>query len=500
MNPSHEPMHRNSSLSHHSRRLPGRTLPVALGSMQEVIITQPCRKTVSLLRGEMHCVYPQLCKHGTVPLSDRIEADVKTSAWFLDEKQSQLQALCEAGGGIVQLLEAYFNMVGDIQYSPGGLQAQEKLSSSGHASDEDEEGQELDVGNTAILPATPIKSRFCFKYQRRKVFIWHYWTFQWRRRPLPLKLKKPVMAKHSSSTSFSSAASHSNLKSASPSVTASPPASRLGGFTIGGLVAGNGQGTGSRGSVPASPFATSFRTDSRSLLKKEVLDPGSASPSLRGRESGGGKLPLLSNGLAHAGPQDPPSSNSRAQSPPTMTVSPPATTELSTVKSSTSPTTTISPQHPSPPISPPSTATSATTSSTQPPSEILNLQHHFQLIEEGWKRESMVPSSRASPTAEGNADLSSQSLDLLSAQIDPLHITKKSPTFPPSPFLPPPDWQESVTSLSSLPSPCIQNDAKLEVDSLERAAAARCISREDNLDFGTRCVGSDFGYSICIDA
>ncbi|KAH6893809.1 hypothetical protein BKA70DRAFT_1233156 [Coprinopsis sp. MPI-PUGE-AT-0042] len=155
-------MQRNSSLSHHSRRLPGRTLPVALGSMQEVIITQPCRKTVSLLRGEMHCVYPQLCKHGPVPLSDRIEADVKTSAWFLDEKQSRLQALCEAGGGIVQLLEVYFNMVGDIQYSPGGLQAQEKLSSSGHASDEDEEGQELDVGNTAILPATPIKSRFCF--------------------------------------------------------------------------------------------------------------------------------------------------------------------------------------------------------------------------------------------------------------------------------------------------------------------------------------------------
>ncbi|KAH6893799.1 hypothetical protein BKA70DRAFT_1031296, partial [Coprinopsis sp. MPI-PUGE-AT-0042] len=36
------------------------------------------------------------------------------------------------------------------------------------------------------------------------------------------KLKKPVMAKRSSSTSLSSAASHSNLKAASPSVTASP--------------------------------------------------------------------------------------------------------------------------------------------------------------------------------------------------------------------------------------------------------------------------------------
>ncbi|KAH6881258.1 rab-GTPase-TBC domain-containing protein [Coprinopsis sp. MPI-PUGE-AT-0042] len=64
-------------------------------------------------------VYPQLCKRGPVPLSDRIEADVETSVWFLDEKQSQLQTLREAGGGIVQLLEAYLNMVPDIQYSPG---------------------------------------------------------------------------------------------------------------------------------------------------------------------------------------------------------------------------------------------------------------------------------------------------------------------------------------------------------------------------------------------
>ncbi|KAH6894789.1 hypothetical protein BKA70DRAFT_1532496 [Coprinopsis sp. MPI-PUGE-AT-0042] len=95
---------------------------------------------------------------------------IATSAWFLDEKQSQLQTLREAGGGIVQLLEAYLNMVGDIQYSPvfyipltssfslGVLQAREKLSSSGHASDEDEEGQELDVSDTAILPTTPISN------------------------------------------------------------------------------------------------------------------------------------------------------------------------------------------------------------------------------------------------------------------------------------------------------------------------------------------------------
>ena len=64
-------------------------------------------------------VYPQLCKRGAVPLSDRIEADVETSAWFLDQERSQLQTLREAGGGIVQLLEAYLNMVPDIQYSPG---------------------------------------------------------------------------------------------------------------------------------------------------------------------------------------------------------------------------------------------------------------------------------------------------------------------------------------------------------------------------------------------
>ncbi|KAH6888772.1 hypothetical protein BKA70DRAFT_1460707 [Coprinopsis sp. MPI-PUGE-AT-0042] len=208
-----------------------------------------------------------------------------------------------------------------------------------------------------------------------------------------------------------------------------------------------------------------IQTDSRSLLKKEASDPGSGSPSLRGRESGGGKLPLLSNGLAHVGPKDPPSSNSQAQSAPTMAVSLQATTDLSTFRSppSTSPpqpTTAISPQHSSPPISPPSTATSATTSSTQPPSEILNLQRHFQLVEEGWKRESVVPSSRPSPTAEGDADLSSQSLDLLDAQIHPLRITKKSFTFPSSPFLPPPDSQELLSSLSPLPSPRIQLDAK----------------------------------------
>ncbi|KAH6905728.1 RabGAP TBC [Coprinopsis sp. MPI-PUGE-AT-0042] len=64
-------------------------------------------------------VYPQLCKRGPVPLGDRLEADIETNIWFLDEKQSQLQTLREAGGGIVQLLEAYLNMVPDMQYSPG---------------------------------------------------------------------------------------------------------------------------------------------------------------------------------------------------------------------------------------------------------------------------------------------------------------------------------------------------------------------------------------------
>ncbi|KAH6905608.1 hypothetical protein BKA70DRAFT_1430467 [Coprinopsis sp. MPI-PUGE-AT-0042] len=86
------------------------------------------------------------------------------------DQVSKLHAgLSEAGGGIIQLLKVYLNMVGDIQYSHllhtvdqllllGGLQAWEKLSSSGHASDEDEEGQELDVSDTAILPATPISN------------------------------------------------------------------------------------------------------------------------------------------------------------------------------------------------------------------------------------------------------------------------------------------------------------------------------------------------------
>jgi hypothetical protein len=264
------------------------------------------------------------------------------------------------------------------------------------------------------------------------------------------------MAKRqSSNASLSSSASQSNLKSASPStMTTSPPASRLGGFTVGGLVAGNGGGTGSRGSTPASPFSTTFRTDSRTSLKKDFVADGlTASPSLRNRELGGaaGKL---SNGLARTG--------SRATSPPTMTFSPPATTSTSPAFSRSPPPsspphqTVISPAHSSPaPVSPPSTATSAASSLSnqqqKPPSEILNLQHHFQLVEEGWK----LSSSRTSPVGDADAaDVSSQSLDLLDAQIDPLRITKKSPTFPPSPFLPPPDsFASHESSLSPLPSP-----------------------------------------------
>ncbi|KAH6872114.1 hypothetical protein BKA70DRAFT_247940 [Coprinopsis sp. MPI-PUGE-AT-0042] len=115
-----------------------------------------------------------------------------------------------------------------------------------------------------------------------------------------------------------------------------------------------------------------------------------------------------------------------------------------------------------PPISPPPTATSTATSSTQFLSEILNLQRHFRLVEEGWKHESMLLSSDAGPIAESDADLSSRSLDFLDAQVDLLQKTKKSPTFPASPFLPPPDSQESLSSLSPLPSPHIQVDAELE--------------------------------------
>ncbi|TFK18877.1 hypothetical protein FA15DRAFT_760397 [Coprinopsis marcescibilis] len=75
-----------------------------------------------LTDGKAKCVpgvYTQLCKRGSVAQSRQIAAVVKNGEWFLDEDRVQLRTLKEAGGGVVQLLEAYLNMVPDIQYSPG---------------------------------------------------------------------------------------------------------------------------------------------------------------------------------------------------------------------------------------------------------------------------------------------------------------------------------------------------------------------------------------------
>ncbi|TEB09119.1 RabGAP/TBC [Coprinellus micaceus] len=58
-------------------------------------------------------VYPQLCKRGRVPASEVIEREVGRG------ELGQLRVLSDAGGGVVQLLQAYLNMVPDIQYTPG---------------------------------------------------------------------------------------------------------------------------------------------------------------------------------------------------------------------------------------------------------------------------------------------------------------------------------------------------------------------------------------------
>ncbi|RXW25108.1 hypothetical protein EST38_g748 [Candolleomyces aberdarensis] len=75
-----------------------------------------------LTDGKARCVpgvYEQLCKRGKVPLTEEIEKDVEKGPWFAREEQKQLRTLAEAGGGVVQLLQAYLNMVPDIQYMPG---------------------------------------------------------------------------------------------------------------------------------------------------------------------------------------------------------------------------------------------------------------------------------------------------------------------------------------------------------------------------------------------
>jgi len=66
-------------------------------------------------------VYPQLCKRGRVPASEVIEREVSRGGWFAREEQGQLRVLSDAGGGVVQLLQAYLNMVPDIQYTPGTI-------------------------------------------------------------------------------------------------------------------------------------------------------------------------------------------------------------------------------------------------------------------------------------------------------------------------------------------------------------------------------------------
>lgn len=75
-----------------------------------------------LTDGKARCVpgvYEQLYKRGKVPLTEEIEKNVEKGPWFAREEQSQLRTLAEAGGGVVQLLQAYLNMVPDIQYMPG---------------------------------------------------------------------------------------------------------------------------------------------------------------------------------------------------------------------------------------------------------------------------------------------------------------------------------------------------------------------------------------------
>lgn len=67
----------------------------------------------------VHGVYAQLCGRGRVPMSGDIERDVEHGEWFGREEQGQLRVLRDAGGGIVQLLQAYLNMVPDIQYTIG---------------------------------------------------------------------------------------------------------------------------------------------------------------------------------------------------------------------------------------------------------------------------------------------------------------------------------------------------------------------------------------------
>ncbi|KAF6745151.1 RabGAP TBC [Ephemerocybe angulata] len=74
-----------------------------------------------LTDGKARCVpgvYTQLCKRGRVPVSEEMEKDVNAErGWF--GAQDQLKVLAEAGGGVVQLLQAYLNMVPDIQYTLG---------------------------------------------------------------------------------------------------------------------------------------------------------------------------------------------------------------------------------------------------------------------------------------------------------------------------------------------------------------------------------------------
>lgn len=81
-----------------------------------------------LTDGKARCVpgvCPQLCKRGRVPASEDLEKDVERGECFARDEQAQLRVLSEAGGGVVQLLQAYLNVVPDIQYTSG-----ESVSSS----------------------------------------------------------------------------------------------------------------------------------------------------------------------------------------------------------------------------------------------------------------------------------------------------------------------------------------------------------------------------------
>lgn len=60
----------------------------------------------------MNGLYPQLAKRGRVPASEFIEKDVRDC--FADEPQSK-------DGTVVSVLQAYLNMVPDVQYQRGAF-------------------------------------------------------------------------------------------------------------------------------------------------------------------------------------------------------------------------------------------------------------------------------------------------------------------------------------------------------------------------------------------